>query len=45
VSAAFWKGGKLLSDRSYRILIGTCALLLIAFSFLFAFSGVQKLLS
>jgi threonine/homoserine/homoserine lactone efflux protein len=45
VSAAVWKGRKLLSDRSYRILIGTCALFLIAFSFLFAFSGVQKLIS
>jgi len=45
VSAAVWKGRKLLSDRSYRILIGTCALFLIAFSFLFALSGVQKLIS
>lgn len=45
VSAAVWKGRKLLSDRSYRILIGTCALFLIVFSFLFAFSGVQKLIS
>jgi threonine/homoserine/homoserine lactone efflux protein len=45
VSAAVWKGRKLLSDRSYRILIGTCALFLIAFSFLFAFSGVQRLIS
>jgi threonine/homoserine/homoserine lactone efflux protein len=45
VSTAIWKGRKLLSDRGYRILIGTCALFLIAFSFLFAFSGVQKLLA
>lgn len=45
VSTAVWKGRKLLSDRSYRILIGTCALFLIAFSFLFAFSGVRKLIS
>ena len=45
VSTAVWKGRKLLSDRSYRILIGTCALFLIAFSFLFAFSGVRKLMS
>ncbi|WP_319522403.1 LysE family transporter [uncultured Desulfosarcina sp.] len=45
VSAAVWKGRKLLSDRSYRILIGSCALFLIAFSFLFAFSGVRKLIS
>ena len=45
VSAAIWKGSKLLSDRSYRILIGTCAVFLILFSCLFAWSGVQKLIT
>jgi len=45
VSAAIWKGSKLLSDRSYRILIGTCAVFLILFSCLFAWSGVQKLVA
>ena len=45
VSAAIWKGSKLLSDRSYRILIGTCAVFLILFSCLFAWSGVQKLIA
>ena len=45
VSTAIWKGRKLLSDRSYRILIGTCAVFLIIFACLFAFSGVQKLIA
>jgi threonine/homoserine/homoserine lactone efflux protein len=45
VSAAVWKGRRLLSDRSYRILIGTCAVCLIVFSCLFAWSGVQKLIA
>jgi threonine/homoserine/homoserine lactone efflux protein len=45
VSAAVWKGRQLLSDRGYRILIGACAVFLIAFSCLFAWSGVQKLLA
>ncbi len=43
VSTAIWKGRKLLSDRSYRVLIGTCAIFLIVFSGLFAWSGVQRL--
>jgi len=45
VSAAIWKGRRLLSDRSYRILIGTCAVFLILFSCLFAWSGMQKLIA
>lgn len=45
VSTAVWKGRRLLSDRGYRILIGTCGVFLIAFSCLFAWSGVQKLLA
>ena len=45
ISTAVWKGRKLLSDRGYRILIGTCAVFLIVFSFLFAWSGVQKLIA
>jgi threonine/homoserine/homoserine lactone efflux protein len=45
VSAAVWKGRQLLSDRGYRILIGACAVFLIAFSCLFAWSGVQRLLA
>jgi len=44
VSTAIWKGRSLLSDRGYRILIGSCALFLIVFSCLFAWSGVQKLI-
>jgi threonine/homoserine/homoserine lactone efflux protein len=45
VSSAIWKGRNLLSDRGYRILIGACALFLIVFSCLFAWSGVQKLIA
>ncbi len=45
VSTAVWKGRRLLSDRGYRILIATCAIFLIVFSCLFAWSGVQKLIA
>ena len=45
VSAAVWKGRRLLSDRGYRLLIGSCAIFLIVFSCLFAWSGVQKLIA
>jgi len=45
VSIAVWKGRHLLSDRGYRFLIGTCAVFLIIFSCLFAWSGVQKMLA
>lgn len=45
VSTAIWKGRRLLSDRGYQILIGTCAVFLIVFSCLFAWSGVQKLIT
>ncbi len=45
VSAAIWKGRRLLSDRGYRLLIGTCAVFLIVFSCLFAWSGLQKLVA
>lgn len=45
VSAAIWKGRRLLSDRGYRLLIGTCAVFLIIFSCLFAWSGLQKLVA
>ncbi|MCJ7538798.1 MAG: LysE family translocator [Desulfobacterales bacterium] len=42
ISAAVWRGKEFLSDRSYRILIGVCAIFLIIFSFLFAYSGIKK---
>lgn len=45
VSTAIWRGRRLLSDRGYRMLIGTCAVFLIVFSCLFAWSGVQKLIA
>jgi hypothetical protein len=43
-SNAIWRGRRLLSDRGYRMLIGTCAVFLIVFSCLFAWSRVQKLI-
>ena len=43
VSTAVWRGRRLLSDRSYRLLIGTCAVCLILFACLFAWSGIQRL--
>jgi hypothetical protein len=42
ISAAVWRGKEFLSDRSYRILIGVCAIFLIIFSFFFAYSGIKK---
>jgi threonine/homoserine/homoserine lactone efflux protein len=45
VSTAIWRGRRLLSDRGYRLLIGACAVFLIVFSCLFAWSGVQKLIA
>ena len=45
VSAAIWKGRRLFSDRGYRFLIGSCAVFLIVFSCLFAWSGLQKLIA
>jgi threonine/homoserine/homoserine lactone efflux protein len=45
VSMAVWKGRRLLSDRGYRVLIGACAVCLILFSCLFAWSGIQKMLA
>jgi threonine/homoserine/homoserine lactone efflux protein len=45
VSMAVWKGRRLLSERGYRFLIGSCAVCLILFSCLFAWSGIQRLLA
>ncbi len=45
ISCAVWKGKSFLSDRTYRIFIGACALFLIGFAVLFAGSGLQKLIS
>jgi threonine/homoserine/homoserine lactone efflux protein len=45
VSTAIWRGRRLLSDRGYRLLIGTCGIFLIVFSCLFAWSGVRKLIA
>lgn len=45
VSLAVWKGKSLLSDRSYRYLIGACAVFLLIFSCFFAYSGVQKMMT
>ena len=45
VSAGVWRGKTFLSDRAYKILIGACAAFLIVFASLFAYSGVQKLIT
>ena len=42
ISTVVWKGKEFMSDRSYRILIGSCAGFLIVFSCLFAYSGIAK---
>ena len=44
VSAAVGKGRHLFTDRLYRWIIGTCAAVLILFSFYFFYAGVQKLI-
>lgn len=44
ISTAIFKGSRLLGDRSYRILIGGCAVFLIVFSCVFAWSGINRLL-
>lgn len=44
VSAAVWKGRSFLSDRTYRCLIGACAVFLVLFSCYFACAGIKKLL-
>ena len=45
ISAGVWRGKTFLSDRAYKILIGACAAFLIVFASLFAYSGVQKLIT
>ncbi len=45
ISTAMFKGSRLLGDRAYRMLIGGCAIFLIVFSVLFAWSGVSKLMA
>jgi threonine/homoserine/homoserine lactone efflux protein len=45
VSAAIWKGGRFISDRAYRYMIGACAAFLIVFAGLFAFSGLRALMA
>jgi threonine/homoserine/homoserine lactone efflux protein len=44
VSAAVGKGRHLFTDRLYRWIIGTCAAVLILFSFYFFYAGLQKLI-
>lgn len=43
ISVALWKGKSLLNDRIYRFLTGTCAIFLVIFACLFAYSGIQKI--
>jgi threonine/homoserine/homoserine lactone efflux protein len=45
VSATVWKGGRFISDRSYRYLVGACAAFLVVFAGFFAFSGLRALLA
>jgi len=45
ISVGVWRGKTFLSDRAYKILIGACAAFLIVFASLFAYSGVQKLIT
>jgi len=42
ISAAVWRGRSFLSDRAYRCVIGACAVFLVIFSCLFAYSGVMR---
>ncbi|HBH87631.1 MAG TPA: lysine transporter LysE [Syntrophaceae bacterium] len=45
VAAAVGKGRHLFTDRLYRGIIGTCAVVLVLFSFYFFYAGVQKIIS
>ncbi|MEE4357155.1 MAG: LysE family transporter [Desulfococcaceae bacterium] len=45
ISLAVWRGKAFLSDRAYRYLIGTCAVILVAFSCIFAYSGYTRCFS
>ncbi len=45
VAVAVGKGRHLFTDRLYRGIIGTCAVVLVFFSFYFFYAGVQKIIS
>jgi len=45
VSAAVAKGRHLFTDRLYRGIIGTCAVVLVLFAVYFFYAGVQKIIS
>ena len=45
VSAAVGKGRHLFTDRLYRWIIGTCAVVLILFALYFFYAGAQKIIS
>jgi threonine/homoserine/homoserine lactone efflux protein len=45
VSTAIWKGRKFISDRTYRLMIGACAIFLLCFAVVFAISGLRSLLA
>lgn len=44
VSTAVWKGRSFISDRAYRFMIAGCAVFLIVFAGVFAWSGLRTLL-
>ena len=45
ISLAIGKGRRFLSDRSYRVLIGSCAVFLLALACWFAWSGMHRALT
>ena len=45
ISTAAWKGRGFLSDRIYRLMIGSCAVFLVVFAGMFAVSGFRTLLA
>lgn len=45
ISLAVGTGRRFLSDRSYRVLIGSCAVFLLGLAAWFAWSGVQRILT
>jgi len=45
ISLAIGKGRKFLSDRSYRVIIGSCAAFLLALACWFAWSGMHRALT
>ncbi len=45
ISVGIWKGKSFFSDRAYRYIIGACALFLVVFSGVFAYSGILRIIA